>query len=284
MLFNSTSFCNLVPLKKHRLRLVEIELFAFLSANLFAQISKSDSIEMAKYLEIENKMWDSICIAHTKIAKEEISRGQLTFVIPKGVVVMYESDTEFDSILSNYNIKTISQGIFCTAPSDKQFCYGELMNKEIEKKFGSNFIEEKRLEAEKAYVRKNINRIFSSADCDRNHSIYPFAKNLDDYLEQSKKDYFKKFTYPTDYIHRKENDLYSWTTVYFVLTINGEIKNLTVKSSFRQPYNEKFAKKFNENAVKFVKSIKWIPNKRSGITVNSQESITFMYDHENWKR
>lgn len=239
---------------------------------------------MAKFLEEENKMWDSICITQTKIAKEEISKGQLTLVIPKGMVTMYESDSELDSILSHHNIKTISQGIFCTAPSDKQFCYSELMNSEIEKKFGENFIELKRLEAEKAYTKNNINKIFSASDCDRNHSIYPFTKNLDDYLEQYDKDYFKTFTYPADYIHKKENDLYSWTRVEFTLTINGEVKNLQVKSSFREAYNQKFAKEFNENAIKFVKNIKWIPNKRSGITVNSHEYVTFMYDHENWER
>jgi hypothetical protein len=271
-------------MKTHKIINFIIILFSFLTANLFAQTNDNDSIELAKYLEIENKMWDSICIAQTKIAKEEIGNGQLTLVIPKGMVEMYESDSELDLILSRYNIKTIPQGIFCTAPSDKQFCYGDLMNKEIERKFGKYFIEEKRIEAEKAYVRKNINKIFSSSDCERNHSIYPFTKNLDDFLEKYDKDYFKTFLYPQDYIHRKENDLYSWTTVEFVLTVNGELRNLRVNSSFRQPYNEKFAKDFNTRAINFVKKIKWIPNKKSGITVNSNESVTFMYDHENWKR
>ncbi|MFL9835363.1 energy transducer TonB [Chryseobacterium terrae] len=261
-----------------------IILISFFVANSFAQTSNTDSIKLTKYLEIEDKMWDSICIAQTKIAKEEISKGKLTLVIPKGMVEMYESDSELDSILSRYNIKTMSQGIFCTAPSDKQFCYGDLMNNEIERRFGQYFIEEKRSEAEKAYVRKNINKIFSSTDCDRNHSIYPFTKNLDDFLEKYDKDYFKTFLYPQDYIHRKENDLYSWTTVRFVLTVNGELKNLRVDSSFRQPYNEKFNEEFNERAINFVKKIKWIPNKKRGITVNSDESVTFMYDHENWKR
>lgn len=261
-----------------------IILLSFLSTNSFAQIRNTDSIEIAKYLEMEYKMWDSICIVQTKIAKEEINNGQLTFVIPKGMVEMYESDPELDSILGKYNIKTISQGIFCTAPSDKQFCYGDLMNKEIERKFGKDFIAEKRNEAEKAYVKKNINKTFLSSDCDRNHSIYPFAKNIDDFLEKYDKDYFKTFLYPPDYIHRKEGDLYSWTTVEFVLTVNGELKNVRVYSSFRQPYNEKFTKEFNERAFNFVKKIKWIPNKKSGITVNSKESVTFMYDHDNWKR
>ncbi len=121
-----------------------IILITFFAANSFAQTKNADSIDLAKYLEIEYKMWDSICISQTKIAKEEISRGKLTLVIPKGVVKMYESDSELDSILSRYNIKTMPQGIFCTAPSDKQFCYGDLMNIEIERKFGKHFIEEKR--------------------------------------------------------------------------------------------------------------------------------------------
>ncbi len=263
-------------MKIHKITNFIVVLISFFATNSFAQINKSDSIELAKYLEIENKMWDSICVAQTKIAKEEISRGLLTLVIPKGMVEMYESDAELDSILNKYNIKTIPQGIFCTAPSDKQFCYGDLMNNEIERKYGKFFIEEKRIEAEKAYVKKNISKIFPSSDCDRNHSIYPFTKNLDEFLEQYDKDFFKTFVYPSDYIHRKENDQYSWTTVEFVLTIKGELKKLRVKSSFRQPYNRKFAKEFDERAINFVKKIKWIPNKKSGITVNSEESVTFM--------
>jgi len=279
-------FSNILTISCNYMKIINfiIIFLSFLATNSFAQISNTDSIEIAKYLEIEYKMWDSICFVQTKIAKEEISNGQLTFVIPKGMVEMYESDTELDSILSKYNIKTMSQGIFCTAPSDKQFCYGDLMNQEIERKFGKDFITEKRIEAEKAYVKKNINKIFPSSDCDRNHSIYPFTKNLDDFLEQYDKDYFKTFIYPPSYIHRKEDDLYSWTEVEFILTVNGELKKLKVHSSFKQPYNKKFAKEFNERALNFVKKIKWIPNKKSGIAVNSKESVIFMYDHENWKR
>lgn len=256
----------------------------YLTSNLCAQISKFDSIELAEYWVEESKMWDSICIKQTEKANEEISRGQLTYVILKGMVKMFDSDSELELLLSKYKIKTAQQGIFCTAPSDKQLCYGDLMNKEIERKYGKHFIDEKREEAEKIYIKKNINNVFPSSECDRTHSIYPLTKDLDGFLEQYDKDYFKTFTYPKDYIHRVETDLYSWTTVEFVLTINGEIKNLKVHSSFKQPYNKKFAKEFNESAIKFVKKIKWIPNTKSGIVVNSKESVTFMYDHQNWKR
>lgn len=273
---------NLIEM--HKIAKIITIIFFCLATNVLAQISKSDSTEQAKYLEEERKMWDSICIAQTKIANEEIKNGQLTFVIPQGMVEMFESDSELDSLLSKYNIKTVKQGIFCTAPSNKQFCYGDLMNKEIESKYGKYFIDGKRDEAEKINVKKNINKIFSSSDCDRSHSIYPLTKSLDEFLEQYGKDYFKTFTYPKDYIHRNETDLYSWTTVEFILTKDGAIKDLSVNSSFRQRYNEKFAKEFNEKAINFVKKIKWIPNKKKGIIINSQESVTFMYDHENWKR
>jgi hypothetical protein len=247
-------------------------------------VSQSDSIELEKYRIEGEKIWDSICTAETKRAKEEISKGKLTYVIIKGMVKMYESDAELKSILKKYKIETTAQGIFCTAPSDKQYCYGGLMYEEIKRKFGEDFIDEKRDEAEKKYINNHINQIFLSSECDRNHSIYPLAKDLDDFLERYGKDYFKNFVYPKDYIHRKKDDLYSWTTVYFILTQNGEITKLKVESSFRQSYNQKFAKEFNRKAKEFVKNIQWIPNKKRGITVNSQESITFMYDHEDWER
>lgn len=128
----------------HKIAKIITIIFFCLATNVLAQISKSDSIEQAKYLEEERKMWDSICIAQTKMANKEIKNGQLTFVIPQGMVEMFESDSELDSLLSKYNIKTVKQGIFCTAPSNKQFCYGDLMNKEIESKYGKYFIDGKR--------------------------------------------------------------------------------------------------------------------------------------------
>jgi hypothetical protein len=242
--------------------------------------AQMDSIEIKKYQIEQDKIWDSICTAETQLALEEIKLGKLTYVIPKGMVEMYDSDKELNQLLKKYKIKTTPQGIFCTVPYEKQFCYGDLMNKEIEKLYGSNFIEKKREEAEKIYITKNIYKIFPGNECDRNHSIYPLAKNVDEYIDRYRGDYFKDFTYPANYIHRKEGELYSHTDIEFILTRKGKIKNLKVHSTFHNPYNQKFAKEFEEKAKYFIQNISWIPNKKSEIIVKSKETLTFLYDKD----
>ncbi|WP_435522627.1 hypothetical protein [Chryseobacterium indoltheticum] len=51
-------------------------------------------------------------------------------------------------------------------PSNLQNCYANVMRREIDKKFGSNFIDSLRNVAEIEYVKKNPDRIFNFEECD----------------------------------------------------------------------------------------------------------------------
>ena len=249
--------------------------FSFLTTNLFAQISKSDSIELAKYFEEQSKYWDSLCIAETKRAEIDIKNKKLVHTYLAGMVDTYRSDKEMDSLLAKYSISTEIQGIYCTVPSEKQNCYGNEMEREISKRFGAKFIDSLRQIAEITFVNKHRNEIFRFEDCDM-VSRYPGTNDYSEFLENYQRDFFATFKYPEKFQYKNEK-YYSYSNVYFTLWKDGKISNLEIESTFQNKENEKFRAEIERQIENFVLKTKWKPATLIQIPVNSEMRLLFHY-------
>lgn len=250
-------------------------IFSFLTTNLFAQISKSDSIKLAKYFAYESKYWDSLCIAETKRAEIDIKKKKLVHRYLAGMVDAYRSEKEMDSLLAKYSITTEIHGIYCTVPSEKQNCYGNEMEREISKRFGAKFIDSLRQIAEIAFVKKHRNDIFKFQDCDMTSRYYG-TDDYSEFFDNYERDFFKEFIYPENFKYKNEK-YYSYSSADFILHKDGSISDLEIGSTFQNSENEKFRKEIEKQVEKFVKNAKWKPATVHGIVVNSEMSLTFHY-------
>lgn len=141
--------------------------------------------------DVEKKYWDSLCDAERKNALKDIKSNQLSYTHIFGMVEMYRSDAEMDSLLSRYAIKTKKSGYYCMVPPSKQNCYSREMNKEIARRYGNTFIDSLRQKAEIIYVNKNKNKIFPFEECDMN-SRYLKSNDYNEALKLVAEDFGRK--------------------------------------------------------------------------------------------
>ncbi len=220
---------------------------------------------------------DTVCINQRKRAKSDIDKGKLTYFYYMGMVKIFRSNREMAELLSKFNIGIDSTHTTCFRPAlgFEYYCYENEMRIAIDKKYGNNFIDSLRFQAEKKYVLKNPNKIYKFEDCDT-IARYPRATNYKEHFDNYELDYFKNFNYPKGYIYKNEK-FYSYTTADFILHKDGSITNIVIETSFQNPNNEKFRKLFDKRMSDFIKKTKWIPARSAGIIVNSIMEISITY-------
>ncbi|SHL47643.1 hypothetical protein [Chryseobacterium polytrichastri] len=239
-------------------------------------ISDSTIIEMEKWVKEERKYWDSTCQAETKRAKADIKNKKLVYFHYFGMVKQYRSNEEMNELLRKYNIQIDSTANFCTVPSELQNCYAALMDKEIDRKFGSKFIDSLRNVAEIKYVRKNPEKIYDFQECDR-IPRYSGDKTYDVFFKSYETDFWKNIKYPDDFEYRKDKDYYSYISAEFTLHKNGTVSNISINLTFQNKKNYKYSSYFINEVKKFIINTKWIPAKTMGITVNSMVPLTLHF-------
>ncbi|MGX7668772.1 hypothetical protein [Flavobacterium pedocola] len=230
------------------------------------------------YRNLKNKnvtIIDTSCINGTKRAKQDIKNGKLSYLYYPPMFRSFRGEEEFKNILKENNIKIIMGFSSCihlgTPKGFKENCYEKIMAKEIENKFGTNFIDSLKIVAEKRYIIKNPETIYTYEECDT-ISRYPNTKNYSDFFEKPTRDFDSLYPYPKNYDHKAEK-LFSTTVINFILLKNGKIKNVVAETDFINPNNRRFISSFQKKAIEFVKNTKWIPSKKQGINVNSEMRI-----------
>lgn len=239
-------------------------------------ISDSTIIEMEKWVKEERKYWDSTCQAETKRAKADIKNKKLVYFHYFGMVEQYRGNEEMNALLRKYNIQIDSTAYFCTVPSELQNCYATLMDKEIDRKFGSKFIDSLRNVAEVQYIKKYPDKVYRFEECDM-ISRYPGDKDYGDFFKNSERDFWKSVEYPSDFEFRKDKDLYSSMSANFILYKTGKISDIKIDIRLHNKKNYKYSSYFINHLKNFVKSTKWVPAKAAGIPVNSEIEITLFF-------
>ncbi|AZA82063.1 hypothetical protein C1637_10520 [Chryseobacterium lactis] len=232
--------------------------------------------EMADFLKEERKYWDSTCTSETAKAEADIKKNKLVFFHYFGMVDHYNSNAEMDSLLKKYNIEIDSALTYCTVPEHLQNCYGQVMDREIKKRFGDKFTDSLRRVAEIQFVKKNPNRIYRFEECDFT-SRYPGDKDYNDFSKTGKRDFWRDVKYPSDFEFRKDKDLYSYMSADFILYKTGKISDVKINISFKNKKNYKYSSYFINKLRKFVQDTKWVPAKSMGIPVNSEMGMTIHF-------
>lgn len=239
-------------------------------------ISDSLKMEMNKWMVEEKKYLDSACQEETKRANDDIRKNKLVFFHYFGMVEQYKGNIEMNELLKKYNIEVDSALTYCTVPSNLQNCYANVMSKEIDKRFGSKFIDSLRNVAEIKYIKKNPDKIFRFEECDW-VSRYPGDKSYEEFSKSYERDFWKNVEYPDDFEYRKDKDSYSSMGANFILYKTGKISNIKIDVTFQNKKNYKYSSYFINQLKEFVQNTKWVPAKSSGIPVNSEMEITLFF-------
>jgi hypothetical protein len=211
-------------------------------------------------------------IAKTK-AREDFQNGIQCYFDPNHFDP-YRSNKELAEILKKFGID-VFENFGIGSNQDEYNCYEELMNQNITKKYGSNFIDSLRTIAEIQFVRNNPDKIYSFEECDT-ISRHPKAKTYKEYFNKYKEDYFQNFEYPLSYNYKQE-EYYSYTSAKFILNKDSSVKITFIETTFQNPENEIHTKLFNDRVTDFILKTKWIPAKSAGIVVASIVPITLHY-------
>jgi hypothetical protein len=110
--------------------------------------SLSEEMIMMMY-EAEDRYLDSLCIEEKKRAEKDIRENNLTFVELLSGFEDYKEGSGMRKILSKYKINFDSTFHICTVRINMQNCYGNRMELEIAKRFGSHFIDSVKSEVKK---------------------------------------------------------------------------------------------------------------------------------------
>lgn len=124
-------------------------------------------------------------------------------------------------------------------------------------------------------MRTHPDEVFPFEQCDQ-FSRYPNS-TTDQQSEKIQADYFAQYTIPRQYIKRNE-EYYSYTSASFIITKDGNIKDLSIKSRFQNKKNNIFEKQFNKQLKDFVLHTQWIPGKINNMNVHSYYGVTIHYD------
>lgn len=239
-------------------------------------ISDSLKMEMNKWMVEEKKYLDSACQEETKRANDDIRKNKLVFFHYFGMVRQYKGNIEMNELLKKYNIEVDSALTYCMVPSNLQNCYANIMSKEIDKRFGSKFIDSLRNVAEIKYIKKNPDKIFRFEECDW-VPRYPGDKSYEEFSKSYERDFWKNVEYPDDFEYRKNKDSYSSMGANFILYKTGKISNIKIDVTFQNKKNYKYSSYFINQLKEFVQNTKWVPAKSSGIPVNSEMAITLFF-------
>lgn len=239
-------------------------------------VSVEDSIKRAQWDEEERKYLDSACQSETEKANLDIKKNKLVYFHYFGMVEQYNGDAEMTELLKKYNIEVDLAFTSCTVPYHLQNCYAQIMRKEIDRKFGPNFIDSLREVSKLEYVKKNPNKIYRFEECDW-VSRYPGDKEYNDFFKNSQDHFWRNTKYPSGFEFRKDKDLYSYMGANFILYKTGKISDIKVDISFQNKKNYQYSSYFINQLKKFVQNTKWIPATSAGIKVNSEMDLTIHF-------
>ena len=251
-------------------------LFIFIILLLFDCNKKSEEIKKVPTKKMNMNEQNILnCSNSEKRAFKDLKNNKLIYIKYIGMFGYMRSEKEFREILSKYKIEFKIGEVGSCHPeiNDGEYCYAQIMEKEIVKNFGKTFLDSIKKCADKQYIINNPNQVFSIKECDEMNT-FPNPKNGEDFWEKPSKEFNAKFIYPKKYIKcRDEFD--NLMDAKFILNKNGTIDSLKIETEFLNPKNNEFKKYIETKAKEYIENKKWNPIKRLGTFVNTEIELTF---------
>lgn len=229
---------------------------------------------------------DTDCIKEIAQADDDIARNQLSYCNYVGNVASHSlrAEKEMDSLLQFNKISYQNESSPCVIESNKKYhCYCDIMQEEIDKRFGKNYTDSLLYVADSLHILKNLDKqyyqgsIYGTWDkC----ALFPGDTHYDERNHDGlQKAFDKKVVYPKKYRYTDPKNALNFLQVYLDIDRNGNAKIYDYLFEFydmktkEENYNREFWNYLKEVAFPIIEKTKWIPAKIKGIPVNSKNDI-----------
>nr|WP_294936376.1 hypothetical protein [uncultured Flavobacterium sp.] len=152
-------------------------------------------------------------------------------------------------------------------------CYQRAMNKMIEKKYGADFILNLEKQADSLYVLRRTDEVFSYAHIDDTLVVYVKSKAYRGMRTQINNDFLHDFKIPDGFLDTGEKNNFV-SAVQFTIYKDGSISDFVIKTTFKNPGNNKFKAYFEKEIIAFLKGSQWKAATVHKITVHSSMPLT----------
>lgn len=218
---------------------------------------------------------DSVCLKEIKRAENDVKKGKIQYSITQFDIDSDKIETIsiFKKLINLNDITVNFIGGYLAKNNVTLFCYEKYMDTIIKQKFGKNYIKDNIRKADSLYVVNNKDKVFSNREIFDKQLLYPFAKSLNAENNDYISDFLKNFKIPKGFIQENKKNFNSY--VRFNLSKEGKISKIQILTDIYNIENLKFINYFNTKLSNFVKSIKWISQKKYGIILNSEVVLYF---------
>lgn len=237
---------------------------------------------------------DTACQNATRKAEKDIRNGKLVLnityiyrpfrhdtIIREKHIPGFDVESEVIPLVTEFgisidsNVLPIHDIVMTYDYYFRKHCYETRMRDAVIEKFGDTFIDSLKKTAEKKYVEKHPDLVYEADTFDSPGKSG--ASNYHACYNKLNAEFRKYFVYPPEYKTKNEK-IYSYTTASFLLMKDGSIKELEVKASFANIYNEKFRNNFESQLKAYILKTDWISPTCHGIPVNA--SVDFVFHHK----
>jgi hypothetical protein len=216
---------------------------------------------------------DTTCIKELEEAEQDFEANKLTYCHYIGNIIRNDlrSEKEMTQLLKKYNIDLRNEGSPCIVYEDQSdYCYCDFMESKIKKRFGEKFIDSLLVEADKLYLKNNIDSTFNYFICD-SRPMYPGDNdsNQDEQSDILQKEVDASLVYPKGYAKRPNYDVTAFANVYFDVDQQGNAEITNIGFTFDNEANEKYIPYLKKEITSIIKTKGWMPATIRGVKVKS---------------
>lgn len=268
------------------MKILLLTLIIFFNITSFGQSNPIKEVDLQKAkswpYNDRDKIHRELCRADSIRAVSDSKKINRYFIqIPALAPFDFHPSAELNAILKKYHITWGGTWMGSDLPGSysNEECYKIYSSKFTEQKFGKSFINNLIKKSVRQYQRNNPDVFF-----DGGLFFEAFYKGDKikkwDFDNQLNRDFFKKFTYPIDYVQfDKNNDKEkSFSSVDIRLNKKGKIiEILPINHHFQNSLNKKHSLYFEKELISFIKKSKWSAAEYLGQPVNSVFTVIIIY-------
>ena len=226
------------------------------------------------------------CKKELREAQADIDNNKLVYCHYSGNIGFWplRAQKEMDSLLRKFKIDYQNESSPCLVEENRNYhCYCELMQEEIEKKFGHGFTDSLLSVSDSLHVLKNLDKeyyngsLYGSWD---KPALFPGDSKYDEINHDGlQKAFDREIKYPKDYRFSDPENSLTFLQVYFTVDRYGNAKITDHHIEFydtktkEKNYNAKHWDYLKSIAFPLIEKTKWTPAKIKGVSVNSKNDI-----------
>lgn len=257
-------------------------MFKIFVYSLFIGLMASCGTKKIVSFEERVRQTDTICRQEIAEAKADLSNHKIVLCNYVGNIirVSQRAEKEMDSLLRLFNIEYRDESSPCEVQANRTYhCYCEMMQEQINMKFGTGFTDSLLSLADSLYIMKHLKDTFELMTWDM-PPVFPGDIIYDQTNHSGLQEAFDKLIiYPNGYKFRDGENSMASIQIKINITQEGKAKVNDIQFLFwnnkleNLDNNKRFYSYFQRNAASLIENTTWRPAKAKSFNVASRKDI-----------